>query len=135
MTTTDRTLPGKLARARSALGFTQDEVALAAGWSRQHQRQLEREDDPTDVEADRLEAILGVDIGAVLEGAAAPAAGQPLGHLLKGQATALDAGSRLALGESVQVARPPGASGSAEGAHRPASSSWSIISSGTGSGR
>lgn len=105
MTTTDRTLPGKLARARSALGFTQDEVALAAGWSRQHQRQLEREDDPTDVEADRLEAILGVDIVAVLEGAAAPAAGQPLGHLLKGQATALDAGSRLALGESVQVAR------------------------------
>ncbi len=94
---------GILRDIRRSLGFSVDEVAAAAGWSRQRQRQLERSDDPESFEADRLADLLGVDVEAALASGSPP--DHPVAALLRAQASTLDAASRFRIAEAMSVAR------------------------------
>lgn len=92
-----------LREIRESLGFSVDEVAAAAGWSRQRQRQLERSDDPESFEADRLADLLGVDVEEALESDSS--SDHPVAALLRAQASTLDAASRFRIAEATSVAR------------------------------
>lgn len=88
---------------RDSLGFSVDEVASAAGWSRRRQRQIELSDDLESFESDRLADLLGADIEGALEAGAAPE--HPVAALLRGQSATLDAASRFSIAEATSVAR------------------------------
>lgn len=94
-----------LKNLRNRTGFTADEVATAAGWSRVRLAEIEREDDLDEAEAERLGDLYGVDIEALLGGTASVDDLQPVGALLKAQAETLDASSRFAIAEAAGVAR------------------------------
>ncbi len=94
---------GLVRELRESLGFSLDEVAAAAGWSRGRQRQIEASDDPETHEADRLADLFGTDIEAVLENGVLPE--HPVAALLRGGATRLDAASRFSIAEATSVAR------------------------------
>lgn len=88
---------------RDALGFSIDEVAAAAGWSRTRQRRIEATDDPEGFEADRLSDLLGIDVEDAVCGGSTPE--QPVAALLKASASSLAADTRFGVAEATRVAQ------------------------------
>lgn len=93
---------GRLEESRASLGFGLVDVATAAGWSVDRQREIERTDDLTTEESDLLTRLLGLDIEGVLCGDEVP---QPLATLLRGAVGELSAEDRFEVAEVATVAR------------------------------
>lgn len=96
-----------LTRLRESLGFERAEVAAAAGWPRERQREIER--DPAnqvdEVEAVILSDLFGMDVVEIIERDRLPSRRTAVAGLLKARADVLDAESRFSLAEAVTVAR------------------------------
>lgn len=94
-----------LAKLRKSLGFTAEEVAAAACWSREQLRRIEQTGEPDEVEAEVLTDLYGVDVVEAIEKSGSRGPRHPWATLLKAKADVLDADSRFALAEVVTIAK------------------------------
>lgn len=96
-------MTGKLRKARNDLGFSIDEVALEAGWTKHRLEQLEASDDPDVSEALTLTDLYGVDVDALLDDEGSPSI--PVSALLRAQQADISARARFAITAAASVAR------------------------------
>lgn len=96
-------MTGKLSNARNALGFSVDEVALEAGWTKHRLDELERTDDPDVSEALVLTDLYGVDVDALLDDEGSSSI--PVSALLRAQQSDISARARFAITGAASVAR------------------------------
>jgi len=91
---------------RTKLGFTREEIAGEAGWSRKRLRKMEAADADLDVaDALRLGDLYGVDIMEILDGRVLSGKFTPNATLLKSQADALPLPVRFEMTQALGVAR------------------------------
>lgn len=86
------------------MGFSVDEVALEAGWSKQRLNELERDDDADATETLVLTDLYGIDIDELLDGDLDPSQ-MPASALLRARHEDVSAQTRFAITNAAAVAR------------------------------
>ena len=97
-------MAGKLSKMRESLGFSLDEVAAEAGWSKQRLSTLERTDDADATDALVLTDLYGVDVEELLDDGLDELQ-MPASALLRARHEDVSARTRFAITRAASVAR------------------------------